>query len=145
MCYNSIFNLCVTLIFFFANQQTRVTILRITFKAKFGAILDKSMYDGTHLVSAALGEVSVISIGAGSGASVHNKVASFVGARRTVAVVRIVLGAKVVADLVGKSYLRDGLGHSRLIVDHRHNAAIQAFGHALQRLPPLAHAAHATR
>lgn len=115
----------------------------VLFEAELGRILHERMHHWAHLVLAALGEVAIVALGAGRGAPVHDEVAAFGGARRTVAVVGIVLGAEVVADFVRERDLRDGFGHASLIVDDGDDAAVQALGDALQRLTPLAYAANA--
>ena len=103
------------------------------------------MYDGAHLILAALRKVAVIAVGAGGGAPIHDKVAALVHARRAIRVVGIVLRAKIVSHLMSERDLRHGLRHARLVIDHSHNAAVEALGHALQGLPPLAHPTHTAR
>ena len=119
----------------------RATVLLET---EFGA-KRKRVQDRPHLIPTALRKIAVVLVHAGGSAPVHDKVAALAGARRALAIVRIVLGAEVVADFVCKRDLRYCLGHTRLVVNHRDNATVEALLHLLQRLSLLAHATHASR
>ena len=102
------------------------------------------MHHWTHLVLGTRGKVAVIALGTRRSTPVHDIVAALGATRRAVAVVRIVFGAEVMADLVSERDLRYGLGNTGLIVDNSDNTTVQAFGHALQSLSALADATYAT-